>query len=125
MRSAALSPIAALWVAALSALLGPDGEVPAVPPRTPAARRRLTLAALLAVTGPALFGAALAGGAWVALAWLGVTLLGLDLALLVVSARRRAARPAGAARPPAPARPARPEQPAEPAELAERLSAAR
>jgi hypothetical protein len=101
-RSAVLSPVAALWVAALSALLGPDGDVPVVPPSTPAARRRLTLAALLAVTGPALLGAALAGGAWVALAWLSTVLLGLDLALLVVSARRRARRVVPAARPLAP-----------------------
>jgi hypothetical protein len=121
-RSAALSPIAALWVAALSALLGPDGEVPVVPPRTPAARRRLTLAALVALTGPALFGAALAGGAWVALAWLGLTLLALDLALLVVSARRRAAARLATARPPAPVRL---EQPEQPGELPEGISAAR
>ena len=123
MRSAVLSPVAALWVAALSALLGPDGDVPVVPPRTAAARRRLTLAALLAVTGPALLGAGLAGGTWVALAWLSVILLGLDLTLLVVSARHRAARRAG---PPAsPGRSLVPPAPAERAPLPERLTASR
>jgi hypothetical protein len=101
-------------------MLGPDGDVPVVPPRTPAARRRLILAALLAVTGPALLGAALAGGAWVALAWLAVILLGLDLVLLVVSARRRAARRVLPA-----ARPLAPPAPAERDPLPARLTASR
>jgi hypothetical protein len=89
--TAVLAPAAALWAAWLWALLWGAGRRarPLLPASTPARRRRLTLAALVALTGPAWAAAVAWGGPWTGGARLASVLVAADLALLVLAARRR------------------------------------
>ena len=90
MPTAVLAPAAAVWAAMLSALVG-GGRLtrPLLPVRTPARRRRATLAALVLAAGPALAVAIAWGGAWTLWAWTVGALLAADVALLMLAARRR------------------------------------